>query len=138
MTNTEQGLPALFREDPLLRGLITPDDEGHWLWDEERLDSDGYGYLYRDGYMWRAHRWVWLILVGWTDLTLDHLCRKRRCVNPNHLEPVTQAVNNARKPRPETCPQGHIDWVIRPSGARRCRECHRIRERNRRARSAET
>lgn len=32
-------------------------------------------------------------------LHLDHLCRVRRCVNPAHLEPVTQAENNYRQAR---------------------------------------
>lgn len=29
-------------------------------------------------------------------LQLDHICRNRRCVNPDHLEPVTQAINVQR------------------------------------------
>lgn len=44
-----------------------------------------------------AHRWSFLMLRGGIgDLLLDHLCRNRLCVNPWHLEPVTNAVNVSR------------------------------------------
>lgn len=64
----------------------------------------------------KAHRWVYEALVGNvpTGLFLDHLCRNRACVNPAHLEPVTQRINvlrgdgltsqNARKTH---CKHGH-------------------------------
>lgn len=45
-----------------------------------------------------AHRFSYESLVGSIPdgLTIDHLCREPRCVNPDHLEPVTQAENNRR------------------------------------------
>lgn len=45
-----------------------------------------------------AHRWAYAVLVGPIPrgLHLDHWCRVRCCVNPAHLEPVTQAENNHR------------------------------------------
>jgi hypothetical protein len=63
-----------------------------------------------------AHRWSYEHFKGSipNGLTLDHLCRNRRCVNPDHLEPVTIGENllrgngvsgvNARKTH---CPKGH-------------------------------
>lgn len=45
-----------------------------------------------------AHRWAYEFLVGEIPegLTLDHLCRNKACVMPDHLEPVTQAENHRR------------------------------------------
>jgi len=71
-------------------------------------------------------------------LTLDHLCRNTACVNPDHLEPVTNRANilrgggvaalNARKTH---CPQSHeytpTNTLARPNGSRECRECRRVK-----------
>lgn len=47
---------------------------------------------------WPAHRAVYLTLVGSlpADLVIDHLCRNTRCVNPAHMEPVTNRENVLR------------------------------------------
>jgi hypothetical protein len=141
--NSTADLPDPFVDDPELRLIIEIDPEaGHWLWPEDRLDLDGYGLIYREGYNWRAHRYVWALVVGLTELPLDHVCRVRRCVNPEHLEPVTTQVNNERIPtwggNAETCSQGHLfdeaNTITRADGKRRCRKCHAAQERDRRAR----
>jgi hypothetical protein len=68
---------------------------------------------------------------------LDHLCRVPSCVNPSHLEAVTQQTNvlrgvglpaiNAAK---QTCRVGH-EYVRKADGSRYCRECHRLYQRAR-------
>lgn len=95
-----------------------------------------------------AHRWSYEQARGPIPpgLHLDHLCRNTLCVNPDHLEPVTGAVNvlrgvsspamNARKTE---CKLGHAlsgsNLYIDPgTGYRKCRECARIRDRARRPR----
>ena len=58
----------------------------------------GYGQLYHGGRKQMAHRFAYELLVGPipTGLQLDHLCRNKRCVNPAHLQPVTQRENTKR------------------------------------------
>lgn len=105
---------------------------GCWLW-LGRL-SDGYGWFANTG----VHRWSYEHHVGPIPegLTIDHLCRVRNCVNPDHLEPVTIQVNVARSVRrPKTyaptdvCGQGHVldrenRYVIPKSPQLlRCRKC---------------
>lgn len=45
-----------------------------------------------------AHRWIYQALVGPIPdgLTIDHLCRNKLCVNPEHLEPVPLRENVRR------------------------------------------
>lgn len=111
-----------------------------WLW-ARTITNHGYGlHFYTiDGKSKRisAHRLMYEQLVGAIPegLVLDHLCRVRRCVNPEHLEPVTNVENIARglvsrNSRPY-CKRGHkftkenSQW--RSSGNRFCRQCNRDR-----------
>lgn len=84
-----------------------------------------------------AHRvayetWVGPIPDG---LTIDHLCRNRLCIEPTHLEPVTNRENIQRggNSLKTHCPQGHpYDEVNTASrnNRRYCRTCERVRCRN--------
>lgn len=60
----------------------------------------GYGMAWHEGRMRPAHRVIYERIVGPVpvDLQLDHLCRNKRCVNPGHLEVVTNAENQQRGP----------------------------------------
>ena len=62
------------------------------------LDSYGYGRFKCLGSEWKAHR-VSVALSGRVipeSMVIDHLCRNRRCVNPNHLEVTSIYINTAR------------------------------------------
>jgi hypothetical protein len=85
-----------------------------------------------DGTTKLLHRAVYAALVGPIPqgLHLDHLCRVRNCVNPAHLEPVTNRENGARGIKGALtthCPAGHA--YVEPNiyywhGNRRCRACN--------------
>ena len=114
-------------------------ESGCWDW-VGCVARSGYGRL-RDGRgnTRNAHRVMYERLRGPipTGLQIDHLCRNRRCVNPDHLEPVTQRVNLlrgktlvARQAAQTHCKRGHPlteDNIYRLNGSRRCRSCKRLR-----------
>jgi len=70
---------------------------GCWIWTGS-LNGKGYGQMYWRGRVWAAHRVSYALLGGplMDGLELDHLCRNRPCVNPDHLEQVTHRVNVVR------------------------------------------
>lgn len=81
-----------------------------------------------------AHRFAYEAMVGQIPhrLTIDHLCRTRTCVNPDHMEVVTQGENVRRVARAIThCRRaGHAftpenTYITPSSGARVCRQCKR-------------
>lgn len=125
---------------------------GCWEWIGQTSPT-GYGVFKFSSKMRRSHRVAYEVLVDLVPdgLVLDHLCRVRNCVNPAHLEPVTQAENvrrgvtpprKGRELKPRThCPQGHpydeANSYVRGNGRRMCRACMRIRkQRNQQARRA--
>lgn len=71
-------------------------EDGCWLWTGSI--TDGYGKFSVKGKKVRAHRWLYIKYREEIDdgLVLDHLCRNRNCVCPDHLEPVTVKENTIR------------------------------------------
>lgn len=134
----EQRVLANFDKDP---------ETGCWLW-RGCLTRYGYGTVTWQQRAQHAHRTVWELLVGPipAGLVLDHLCRVRRCVNPEHLRPITN-LENLQAPgslspatlnRQKTvCPNGHEyseeNTYFTKGGARKCRACAADRARSRRA-----
>lgn len=78
------------------------EDRGHdtlcWTW-QQHLDSGGYGAVRVKGRSLIAHRWVYESVKKEKipeGMYIDHLCRNKDCVNPEHLEPVSPAENTRR------------------------------------------
>ncbi len=113
--------------------------DGCWTWVAAKT-SDGYGTFTVQGATYRAHRVAYETLAGEipNGLVIDHLCRVRLCVNPAHLEPVTNRVNlmrgdtRAAEQISQThCLRGHAfdeaNTAYEGKNKRRCRACHNKR-----------
>lgn len=106
--------------------------------------ASGYGYLHLRGKNVPAHRISYQLANGPIPegKVIDHLCHNPRCVNPNHLEAVSQQENvlrgyvipvaaSWRGPRKQHCKRGHEftpeNTYTNPKGERVCRQCRRGR-----------
>jgi hypothetical protein len=85
-----------YRRSPR-RHYIVDGQSGCWLW-QGKLQHNGYGRTRVDGRVMYAHRAFYEMDRGPIPpgLVLDHLCRNRACVNPDHLQAVSYSVNNRR------------------------------------------
>ncbi len=114
---------------------VNVSDNGCWQW-RLALDSGGYGQLEEHGRIFSAHRLAYELFKGPIPqgLTIDHLCRNRGCVNPDHLEVVTMRENIIRgisfaavNARASHCIKGHpfdlFNTYFLPEGGRECRMC---------------
>jgi hypothetical protein len=134
--------PKVNKDGPVIRPELGP----CWEW-TAATRGNGYGIIGiggREGGSGYAHRVSYELNVGAIPdrMMVRHRCDNRRCVRPEHLA-VGLAVDNTadmlerkrgRHSNKDTCPYGHPYDAIRPSGARRCRECTRRSQRAYKAR----
>lgn len=112
---------------------------GCWLW-LAHVDRFGYGRINTPRGPQSAHRLAYEHFKGPIPggLEVDHLCRVRGCVNPDHLEAVTHRDNLLRGASPSAvnarkthCKRGHPFSKANTSivqDGRRCLKCHRARQ----------
>lgn len=118
---------------------IIYDENSCWEWIASKTPK-GYGQItvqYKNTY---AHRVAYEKVIGpiAEGLTIDHLCRNKSCVRPNHLEAVPMRINvlrgngpTAQNARKTHCPQGHMyntENTRMKGNSRECRKCHNERE----------
>lgn len=128
-----------------IRARVAIDPEtGCWLW-QLSTGSNGYAQMRLGSQTRRVHRLAFELWHGWEPVGLDvhHLCARRRCVNPEHLEAITHRENLLRSASTVTarnaarlrCGQGHAfdqaNTYRDRRGSRRCRACNRERARRR-------
>ena len=120
--------------------------DGCWVWTGATNDR-GYGVINSGGsspITLYAHRLAYEAFISGSipeGLELDHLCRVPRCVNPEHLEPVTHQENVRRgislaalHAAKTHCVHGHLfdeanTYIRRDNGTRQCRQCAYLRQR---------
>lgn len=122
--------------------------EGDCLIWQGGVQSRGYGVVFESGRVHLAHRVAYEAARGpiGAGMTIDHLCRNKRCVNPNHLEVVTRGENVRRAAAAQThCRHGHplsgdnVRVAVRARGTQReCVACHKARMKAYRSRQAVT
>lgn len=95
--------------------------EACWVW-QGKPDTGGYGSFVYEGKNMRAHRLACHLSGIKLDpsLVIDHLCRNKLCVNPEHLEQVPQSINVARAPHPGPLGQRWSKNGLGPHGLADC------------------
>jgi len=127
------------------RVIVRPD--GCWEW-KLHHNNHGYPIASRVGDEpgrakgTPAYRLGYTLFIGPVsdDMDCDHLCFRRWCANPHHIEPVTHRENIRRMPglfgrraRATRCDRGHDDWQVDRDGRRRCMTCRREAQKRRAA-----
>lgn len=131
------------RSVKLFDDKILMDKYGCWLW-QGYCNEKGYGKFHHRADCSMAHRFSYVLFKGAIPegLQIDHLCRTRNCVNPNHLEAVTCQENIRRGTSGKYqllkthCPAGHPyegENLVRYKNTRVCRTCKNANLRKSRA-----
>ena len=130
------------RRLPALRFWEKVEVSAHGCWEWRAATRSGYGQFYDGTRFVPAHRFAYELMVGPIPAgkLIDHLCRNRACVRPDHIEPVTNRENimrgigrTARHYKQTRCWRGHEftpeNTYHRVKGGRQCRECTRLNAR---------
>lgn len=125
------------------RERIVIQKNGCWNWVGAK-SSSGYGNVRINNIQYRAHRVSYIDKFGPIpdNLVIDHLCKNKACVNPDHLEAVSQKINVQRYfsdiPKENKCHRGHeitddnsYFWKVSGKTFRGCKPCALLRSKER-------
>lgn len=128
-----------------LSKIVEDPQTGCWLWTGARHKRDRYALFKAGGRCRQAHRVSYEIFVGEipAGLDLDHTCRRRECVCPRHLAPVTERENVINSASPQAarerqlarthCKRKHAftpeNTRYNAQNVRVCKACDRLRQR---------
>lgn len=128
--------------DPRVRLAAKTRREGDCILWLGTKDQNGYGQMFANGRLTRVHRLAYQWAKGPIPkgYEIDHLCRTRACVNPEHLEAVTRRTNVLRslnqaafQAQQTHCLRGHPlsgqNLYITPDARRQCRTCRAAADR---------
>jgi hypothetical protein len=102
------------------------------------ITTNGYSRIRIGNKQIQAHRWAWELINGAIPdgKVIDHLCKNKACIAPDHLRVVSQQENIMAGlhniDNRTHCNQGHIfegNIMVRKNGKRECGECNRARSR---------
>jgi HNH endonuclease len=129
-------------KDYILQRIDINPTTGCWVW-RLSVNTNGYGDCTVRQVRCRAHRFAYRAWRGDPGaVDLDHLCRNRRCCNPDHLEPVSHLENMRRGEYRlrEACPRGHAytkdNLCADKRGWRKCLTCDRENQKRKRTRKS--
>ena len=127
----------MYTLEKLMQRVEPVTESGCWIW-LGSVTEKGYGRVCFGGKYRKAHRLFYESTFGEIrkGLVIDHICRVRCCVNPHHMQPVSNEENVSRgysfsalKSRQTHCKYGHVldgDNIYRPKSRptrRLCRAC---------------
>ena len=114
----------------ILKSDCIINDEGCWVW-QKRLDSAGYANKRIKNKDWLLHRYVHIILGNnpppSSKHTVDHICRNRACIAPDHLRWATASEQGYNKknrsayskhlsrPPKASCLEDRLNWYLQQS-----------------------
>lgn len=111
-----------------------------WLW-TDKLEKTGYGQFALPNHRKvSSHRASFEFFIGpvTNGMIIHHKCERKDCVNPNHLELLTQGEHNSMHSTKDVCIRGHSltsdNLYYDRNGSRHCRECKLLTGKNRRER----
>jgi hypothetical protein len=136
-------VPGILNVERFLSNIKIDNTTNCWNWNGGSHKGTGYGYYTQNRRQLRVHRVSYSIFRGDLNLSkvIDHVCKNRLCVNPDHLRELTSAENatiNSDSPLAVNLRRTHCKYnhhligdnliINKKTGKRNCRICQRAHQ----------